>query len=184
MKKTTIIIAAIIMMAGFTTKSMAQGVTTGNITAGAVIYTPIAITHTDGSGLYFGTLSVGASGGNCVLSTANVRTTTGDVNLGMTTESTVSNANFNVAGEGGQTYLVTFPTSITITAQGSSGGAPMTVDTWTVKCASAASDGFIGTIAALAPHNDTFKVGATLHVNANQASDAYSGTFNVTINYN
>ena len=62
---------------------------------------------------------------------------------------------------------------ITITRVG--GTETMTVDTWTV------SGNAKRTVAAQEPFD--FKVGGTLHVNANQAEGVYVGTFDVDIQY-
>lgn len=66
MKKLIISFAAVVMMAGFSTKVNAQA--TENTAAAAKIVTPIAITET--SSLHFGTLAILAgTPGTCVLST-------------------------------------------------------------------------------------------------------------------
>jgi hypothetical protein len=62
---------------------------------------------------------------------------------------------------------------ITVTRVG--GTETMTVDTWTV------SGNAKRTVAAQEPFN--FKVGGTLHVNANQAEGVYVGSFTVDIQY-
>ncbi len=41
-----------------------------------------------------------------------------------------------------------------------------------------------GAIPTLVGGSDTFNVGATLNVGATQAAGTYSGTFDVTVNYN
>lgn len=62
---------------------------------------------------------------------------------------------------------------ITVTRVG--GTETMTVDTWTI------SGNAKRTVAAQEPFN--FKIGGTLHVNANQAEGVYLGTFAVDIQY-
>ena len=82
MKKLFVIIAAVVMVTGFTTKVKAQA--TENTAAAARIVTPISITET--SSLHFGTMAISAGApGTCVLSTQGARTQTGGVNLSVPT---------------------------------------------------------------------------------------------------
>ncbi|MFZ4402188.1 MAG: DUF4402 domain-containing protein [Bacteroidales bacterium] len=175
MKKSIIIFAAIII-AGFTTKVMAQA--TENTTAGAKIVAPISITET--SALHFGTMAVLAgSPGTCVLSTQGARTATGGVNLSAQTP-TAANAAYTVGGAISTTYAITLPSTITV-----SNGTPaqdMTINSLLARTASAAADGLTGTLNGSGA--DTFTIGGTLNVAAGQAAAAYSGTFNVTVAYN
>ncbi len=75
-----------------------------------------------------------------------------------------------MTGAVGQTYSITLPSSATLT----SGGNTMTVDTYTDDA---------GATPTLPGGSDTFNVGATLNVGADQAKGSYSGTFLVTVNY-
>jgi hypothetical protein len=175
MKKSIIIFAAIII-AGFTTKVMAQA--TENTTAGAKIVAPITINET--SALHFGTMAVLAgSPGTCVLSTQGARSATGGVNLSAQTP-TAANAAYTVGGAISTTYAITLPSTITV-----SNGTPaqdMTINGLLARTASAAADGLTGTLNGSGA--DTFTIGGTLNVAAGQAAAAYSGTFNVTVAYN
>ena len=76
-----------------------------------------------------------------------------------------------MTGEPGQAYVITLPASATL----SSGGDTMTVDTFNHDAGGAPT---------LPGGSDAFNVGATLKVGANQAVGTYSGTFDVTVNYN
>ena len=82
-----------------------------------------------------------------------------------------SGASFDVTREPGQAYVITLPSSTTL----SSGGNTMTVDTFTHDA---------GASPSLAGGSDAFNVGATLNVGATQVAGTYSGTFAVTVNYN
>jgi len=83
-------------------------------------------------------------------------------------------ATFSVSGNAGKkSVMITFPTpSIQLT----SGSNSMTVDTFV---SSPAAGKLISPASAAA----TVSVGATLHVKANQAPGAYSGTFSLTVNF-
>lgn len=147
-----------------------------NTTAGANIITPISLTQT--SELHFGSLSVSAeSGGTCILSTGNVRSNTGSVNLS-NAGTAHRTAAYNVNGSANAAYVITLPGTITVNH---SGGETMTVSDIKAKPASAA-EGTAGTLSA--GGIDTFTVGGTLTVGAAQATGAYTGTFNVTVAYN
>jgi hypothetical protein len=56
------------------------------------------------------------------------------------------------------------------------GTETMTVDTWTINGATTRN--------VVAHETFSFSVGGTLHVNANQVEGTYTGTFDVTFNYN
>ena len=143
---------------------------TESVAAGASIIAPISISET--AALHFGTIAKDADGGSVVLSAAGVRTPTG---LTLSTGTpTASAAAFSVGGESGLSYVITLPSApITITHSGGAGTGTMSVGTFTSDIAG----GVIGT-------DDTFSVGATLTVGADQATGTYSGTFNVSIAYN
>jgi len=174
--KKTIIIIALIIMAGFSANIMAQA--TKNTTAGAKIVAPISITET--SALHFGTMAVLAgTPGTCVLSTQGVRTATGGVNLSAQTP-IAANAAYNVGGAISTTYAITLPSTITV-----SNGTPaqdMTINTLLARTASAGTNGLTGTLNGSGA--DSFTIGGTLNVAAAQPAALYNGTFNVTIAYN
>jgi hypothetical protein len=173
MKKLVIIIAVIII-AGYSTKVMAQA--TENTAAAAKIVTPIAITET--ASLHFGTMAISAgTPGTCVLSTQGTRAQTGGVNLSVQAP-TASNAAYNVSGAVNTTYGITLPSTITVT----SGPANMTINTLLARTASAAANGLTGTLSAAG--TDNFTVGGTLNVTAGQSTGVYTGTFDVTVAYN
>ncbi len=81
-------------------------------------------------------------------------------------------ASFDMTGKGSANYSIILPSSTTLT----SGANTMTVDTFTHDA---------GASPRLPPGgSETFNVGATLNVGATQAAGTYSGTFDMTVNYN
>lgn len=177
MKKTIFIFAAIVMVAGFSTKLLAQA--TENTTAGAVIITPISIAET--SPLHFGVMAVLAgTPGTCVLTTQGVRSATGGVNLSAQAP-LATNAAYDVSGQASTTYAITLPATITVTETVGS-VATMTIGTLLARTASAGADGLTGTLDGLGA--DSFTVGGTLTVAAAQLAGTYAGTFDVTVAYN
>jgi len=169
MKKIVIMGAALI---GFTTAANAQA--TASATATAVILSPITITKT--VDMHFGNVAVAATGGTVVLDPQGNRTTTGGVTL-PAVAGTPAAASFIVSGEPNYTYDIFLPTTpLTIT----SGANSMTVDNFTSNPATT------GTLSAGTPGSQQLDVGATLNVNAAQASGTYVSPtpFDVTVNYN
>lgn len=149
---------------------------TASASASARIVSPIALTKT--TDLNFGTLAVGAVGGNVAISTADVVSISG---AGTTVTQPPSNigtpaaAVFSVTGEAGFTYAITLPADGAVTI---SDGAShtMAVNTFT------SNPGTTGTLSGAG--TGSLKVGATLVVGNNQAPGTYSGTFSVTVAYN
>jgi len=174
MKKIILLIAAIIMIAGFSNALNAQS--TQNASAAAIIWMSISLSKTDY--LHFGTIAVLAgTPGTRILSTANVRTATGGVNLSVQSP-TSANAAFSVAGANNTIYDITLPATITV----SNGGNSMTINALLAKCASNVANGLQGTLSAGGA--DAFTIGGTLNVLAGQAPVLYTGTFAVTVAYN
>ncbi len=136
--------------------------------AGATIISPISISNT--VGLQFGQIASSASAGTVTVDTTGSRSGTGGVTL--VNGISVTAASFAVAGAPNLTYTFTLPSSTTITL----GSDSMTVDTFVSNPPS------VGTLNSLGA--DVLRVGATLHVGANQPNGAYTGTFDVTVAYN
>ena len=141
---------------------------TGTAQASANIVTPISITKN--IDLNFGNIAASGSAFTVELSTAGERTSTGGAGTLPSVNGTVTAAEFTAAGLSGATYAVTLPSTITITAGTTNN---MTVDNFVSNSTNILTDG-----------SETFKVGATLNVGANQVAGAYTGNFNVTVNYN
>lgn len=139
--------------------------------AAATIAAPIAISKV--SDLEFGLIAPTASAGTVTVSTAGART--GDANVDLLSGDTESAASFSVSGAADQTFSLVVPATATLSATGSSGGSPMTA---TLSDDASGTPTLDGTGAA------TVNVGAALAVGADQAADAYSGSFTVTVSYN
>ncbi len=167
--KTIVTTAAVL---GCTSSSFAQATATAS--SSATIITPISIAKT--VDMNFGNLAVsGTLSGTTTLAPAGTRTTggAGGVTLPATT-GTVSAASFTVTGQGGYSYIITLPTSCTLT----SAGHTMIMGSFT------SSPSVTG---LLAPGGtQTLTVGATLTVSAAQAAGTYTNAAGVpvTVNYN
>ncbi|MEL6322776.1 MAG: DUF4402 domain-containing protein [Pseudomonadota bacterium] len=138
---------------------------TANSNAGAEIIAPLQIANT--AALYFGTIAPSLTDADTVVvSTAGAKSC--GANLTCLTDDHTAAA-FAVTGEADQSYAITLPTSVSI----SNGTQTMLVDNFTGSKSS-------GTLVSGA---DSFTVGGTLNVAANQAAGEYTGTFAVTVEY-
>jgi hypothetical protein len=146
----------------------AYAANTATSNATATVIAPIAIAGT--VDLQFGKFVAASTTGTVVMSPAGARSATGGVIL--SSVSAGAAASYNVTGDTTASYTITLPTSaVTIT----SGANNMTVGTFT------STPSGTGTLTAGA---QTLTVGGTLSVGANQATGAYTGTYNVTVQYN
>jgi len=154
-------------VAGFGLMSQSALAATGTANASAVILTPISIANN--TGLDFGDVYPdSATAGTVTVDATGARTAGGAAALGATPGAA---AQFTVSGQASALYTITLPAAaVTLT----SGANSMTIDTFT-------TDG-TGTLDGTG--NEVINVGATLNVSANQAPGTYSGTFDVTVNYN
>jgi hypothetical protein len=175
MKSRLFIFGAFILMAAFSSKVSAQ-VSVSN-TAGGEILSPITLTAD--VPLEFGKLAVLTGGGTVLITPASspVVTPSGDVSLVSGTTRTA--AKYTVGGAADYNYTITLPTgSVTITKSG--GGATMTISDF--NCLSVGTPSTPG--GKLTAGTEVFYVGGTLHVGASQTAGLYSGSFNVSVNYN
>lgn len=163
MKKISALFAISLLFAVFSANVFGQA----TATASATIVTPISISSD--RNLSFGNILAAATAGTVQITPAGVRSAT-TVSLPAIT-GTVTTAQFVISGTSGMTYSVTLPASISI-SDGSS--HTMTVDSFQHNAS--------GTLPAA---TETFQVGATLQVGANQVAGNYGpGSFSVSVNYN
>jgi len=181
MKKIIMLILAIIIMANYATILTAQTSAKVTTTAGAVLMVPMTLTQT--SPLHFGSITLLTTAvGTCVLSTAGARTFTGGLGASASVP-IATNASYNVTGRKGDTYAVTLPASITIAIASSSAATDkMTVTAFKARFLGASADAVTSKISN--DGTDSFIIGATLTSIASQNPGIYSGTFDVTIDYN
>ena len=143
---------------------------TGN--ASATIVAPISVNEAVAGGMNFGSVSPDFTNPTTVVLTPTGGISSGD-GAGLISGTGVQQGSFDVTGAN-LAYDIGLPVaptdSITLT---NGAGDTMTVDTFTSSKASGVS-----------ANGDTFSVGATLNVGANQAAGApYTGTYTVTVTY-
>jgi len=169
MKQIIKILAIAVVTLSFAGTVQAQ-TATATSNAAAVIIAPLSITNT--AGLHFGTIMRSAALGPVTVATDGTRSSTGGGTLSALAP-LHSVATFDLEGESGNDVIITLPASTTIT----NGTQTMLVDNFV-------SDPDDTNPVTLGGTPTVLSVGATLNVAANQASGTYTGTFDVSINYN
>lgn len=147
-----------------------------NVTANAAVVRPNTLVKTDD--LDFGTLVSGPTGGTAsVNAVTGARTTSGGVTAA---GNDAQRAIFQ--GTGGL-LLITVSGSTSVTLSRVGGGAP-TMTASLVRAASTGGGGITLLGATLLPSGiQTYYIGGTLTVPANQPAGDYTGTFTLTVNY-
>jgi hypothetical protein len=161
------LVASILAATGLATYQANAATATANGTA--TVMTPIAIT-TDAD-LDFGAFSA-LTGGTVAIDSAGTRSATGSVVL--SSSEAGGAASFTVTGQADATYTITLPSTATIT-HSVDDTQTMTIDSFT------SNPGTTGTLTA---GTQTLAVGGTLTVASAQMAGSYTGTFDVSVEYN
>jgi len=183
MKKTFMILSAVVLMAGFSNSAMAvDGVTSSTIAAtaaGAKIIVPMTITQV--TPLHFGTVNTltGVAGTVLLPSNSITRVATGVATSPVAPAAT--NASYTVTGTLSSTYSLTLPATTNVTSAVAE-SVPMTITLMTARFNGAAADAITSTLST--DGTDSFTLGGTLTVAASQKAGIYTGTFAVTVDYN
>ena len=164
--KTIKFIAIILFSLGFSTLVVAQNPqVSANADAGATIITPLSIENLES--LEFGNIIVTGTAGTVTIATNGTPTYTGvNAPVGLTNETHA--AQFKVTGHGTSQYTIDIAQVTALT----SGGNTMNLSNFTNNASKKLTDG-----------TETFNVGATLAVAADQPNGRYEGSFKVTVAY-
>jgi hypothetical protein len=183
MKKLVLLVAAVLVMAGFSSSMMAQVILTNN-DAGAELVKVLTITNT--TPLHFGVIGItSGTAGTVVMGTNGVRlpgaATTTIINTG--TQRTV--ALFSLTGTTDDTYSISLPATIAITTGIGTGNFATTIGTLMISVDGAAEEAtpYSGTH-TLTLGTSSFLLGGTLAIKAAQELGAYTGHYDVTVDYN
>jgi Mat/Ecp fimbriae major subunit len=175
------IILSVIALAAFVlTTAAADNVAnkTVSVTGKARIITPITLANTGSQALDFGVIARGTTDATVIVAASaspSANVATGDAVILSSAAQTA--AKFTVGGESGKTYVITIPsTTQTII----SGANHLDITNFTCSNITAPATSGSATIGT----NDVFYVGGTLAVPAAAIAASYTGTFNVTVNYN
>lgn len=184
MRKLVLKFLAITMIVGFSANLVAQTSATENTAAGAVLITAMTITET--APMHFGSnVLISAAGGTVVLPSNSTTRTYGGAGGVATSAATpvATNAAYTVTGTALETYALTLPATTTVThTTVSTGVYTMDITLMTARFNGAGSDAITSTLDVNG--DDSFTLGGTLTVQANQVDGIYSGTFDVTVDYN
>jgi hypothetical protein len=188
MKKVTLL--AILATAAFSANATAQTAATETTNAKAKLIKVMTLTNV-GDGLNFGTaVLTDGTAGTVTISTAAVRSYTGSAAAaaltgGATQAPTV--ASYTVTGTPNETYAVSLPTTpvtLTSTTAATASGTQTTMEITDFKASFDAGVTDKTTSTLSSSGGDSFVVGGLLTIKPLQIPGVYTGTYNVTINYN
>ncbi len=174
------IFAAIVMMAGFSITVNAQtSATVTGTEVGAKVIVPMTLAQT--APLNFGTITeISATAGTIVLpSNSTSRVFTGGF-AASAVAPVATNAAYNVTGTASSTYALTLPATTTVT--NTTSAATMDVTLMTARFNGAGADAVTSTLST--EGTDNFTLGGTLSAAGVQTAGTYTGTFDVTVDYN
>lgn len=173
----TLAILATISMASV---AHAQASSSQTVSSSATIFRPITLTKT--SDLRFGTIVRPAGGSDTVVIAASdgtrTLTTNNAVALSNGAHVAPTRAAFTVAGEGGQAFSISVPSTFNMTRAGGSETLAITLT------ATATSGTLSGALGDASNGSATFGIGGSMPVTSTTASGAYSGSFVTTVTYN
>ena len=175
MKNMKKILVLIVLFSGFAASSFAQN-TTASASGKAVILAPISITKIPGADLDFGDIALNSTspGGTVVITPSATPTRTAPLGgVSFPSIGTFSAAGFTVGGDGNSTFAIGLPVSA-VQLDGPSSS------TMFISAFTSDPDG-TGTLSG---GTKDLYVGGTLTVGATQTLGAYTGSFDVTVNYN
>jgi len=171
MKKLGLLLASLFVMVLATQRVNAQSQATATANATATIVQAISIDKL--ADLQFGKIIAASTAGQVAIQTDGSRTiASGNVAL-FNQGSDHQAASFKTMGTPGAGYYLVLPANTTLTRDG--GTETMTIEGF-VHSATGTLDAATG--------EETFNVGGTLNVGANQAPGQYTGEFSVTAAYN
>ncbi|GAP42598.1 hypothetical protein TBC1_11730 [Lentimicrobium saccharophilum] len=168
MKKVTIILTGVILMAISAINVNAQNTATETAEASATIHQHLSLSKD--VDLAFGGIITDTDGGTVAIPATSAGTPNYN-GLPAQLATTTSAAKFTASGQDGATFDITLPTSATIT----NGSESMIIDNF---ISSTGNDGVV-----LSGGATEFFVGATLNIAAGQAAGEYTGEFDVTVTY-
>ena len=169
MKNITKLFAIALVVIASASNSFGQTTSTATSSASATILTPIAIANS--VPLNFGTIGAVAVASTVTLAANDSRTQIGGATL-FTVGAPAKAGVFAITGTPNSAFNITLPGTVTINGS----GAPMTIINWVSDLGAASTMLNNGT--------KSLVVTATLNVGAAQAAGTYSGSYDVSVNYN
>lgn len=180
-KKLSVLIVAIVMIAGLTTTAMGQVTLTGN-TAGAVLVQALTVVNT--TPLHFGVIGITSGvAGTVVMNTAGVRTASTPAITLINTGIQRTVALFSLTGTANAIYTIGLPSTINITTPNGTGDKTMDITTLRVSVDGAGEVSAVGATGTLTAGVSTFLLAGTLSISATQELGVYAGTYDLTVDY-
>jgi hypothetical protein len=167
-----IVLSALLPLAAHAAVAAPANPATAQSEAAVTIVRPLAIANTQS--LDFGFIAAGANAGSVKIATNGARSGSNVTLIAL--GSTPHQAQFQVTGEGAVSYSISLPKEITL---GSAAGTLTVNDFVSDPSGTGTLKGDLGR-----DGEQTVNVGATLQVPANAYAGTYTGTFDVTVNYN
>ncbi len=182
MKNTSLSLAFMLMLSAISSHLIAQTAATKTSEAGAALVVAMSLYET--APMHFGTSSLVSNTGGTIVLPSNSATLSYSGGVAVSTATpAASNDAYHVTGTALESYALTLPGSITLTHVGASTGVNiMEVTNLTARFSGTNADAVTSYLSA--PGADSFTLGGTLHVEANQIAGVYAGTFTVTVDYN
>ncbi|HOO81110.1 MAG TPA: DUF4402 domain-containing protein [Alphaproteobacteria bacterium] len=149
---------------------------TGSVPIQAAVHGALAITQT--RTLNFGSITDSGAGGTINVDNSDTPTVGGGVT---SYGGTITSGGFTLRGTPGRQIDVTAPTSVVIS---NGAAATMTVGLFTINGAAGTINATAFTHILTVLTQTGFRLGGTLNVNPGQAAGTYTGTVNLTGNYN
>ena len=175
MRKTGFLLAGLFVMACGIQSVKAQPGNSASVGANATATIVKAISINKVTDLRFGKIIAASTAGQVAIQLDGTRTiVSGNVAL-FNQGSDHQAASFKTIGSPGAAYHLVFPDDESVELTGPSDSTPMTIEGF-IHSATGTLDASTG--------EETFNVGGTLNVGANQAPGQYTGTFTVTAAYN
>ena len=176
------ILFTIFMIAATITNINAQSGNNVSTVVSADLLVAMVITET--SSLNFGSsVLTDASGGTIELPSNSITRIYGGGVATSAVSPAPTNASYNVTGNANQTYALVLPTSTIVTHTSISTGVfEMDITLMKARFNGAADDATVSNLSA--EGSDSLTVGGTLTVLPNQVGGQYTGTFQVSVDYN
>ncbi|MEZ7500235.1 DUF4402 domain-containing protein [Flavobacterium sp. Arc3] len=190
MKK--IILLAFFAIAALSNNANAQTTNTQSTVktnASAKLIKVMSVANADTDGLDFGTIVLTGVGSSTVIMEAADASRTYGTNSAAAVNANQSpnTAKYNVTGTPNETYALSFPTDpvVLTTATTATGGntvSDMTITDFKARFNGKDADAVVSILTGSG--TDSFAVGGTLNIKADQIPGVYTGTFDVTVDYN
>tara|TARA_B110000902_G_scaffold182866_1_gene207085 strand:+ start:5507 stop:6013 length:507 start_codon:yes stop_codon:yes gene_type:complete len=155
-----------------------------SVTSAASADLLVAMVLSENSSLNFGSsVLTDASGGTIELPSNSITRVYGGGVATSAASPAPTNASYSVSGNALQTYALVLPTSTTVTHTSiSSGVFAMDITLMKARFNGATDDATVSTLSS--DGTDSFTVGGTLTILPNQVGGEYTGTFQVSVDYN